>query len=238
MPYRAISSYFSPGAAATRRPPAGRPARPAAGTLPPPAPGLGPRRIRPASGGGPGPGPSNRHPEDAQAALGPRRPGGLGRETLPSREPQGSGLPCRLKLSGLRPPLHRSTRGPGPAILRAREREARESAPGPGAGGGRAARDRSRGSPLAPSALPGSGPRAARRAGPGRGSRCLLRERRLALGATEASLPPGRRGLVTQVDWGTLEYGALPTFLQVRRRPGRQRRQFEEEGAKSFCTQK
>lgn len=58
------------------------------------------------------------------------------------------------------------------------------------------------------------------------------------LGTTEASLPPGRRGLVTQVDWGTLEYGALPTFLQVRRRPGRQRRQFEEEGAKSFCTQK
>lgn len=238
MPYRAISSYFSPGAAATRRPPAGRPARPAAGTLPPPAPGLGPRRIRPASGGGPGPGPSNRHPEDAQAALGPRRPGGLGREALPSREPQGSGLPCRLKLSGPRPPRYRGTRAPGPAILRARERGAGESAPGPGAGGGRAARDRSCGSPLAPSALPGSGPRAARRAGPGRGSRCLLRERRLALGATEASLPPGWRGLVTQVDWGTLEYGALPTFLQVRRRPGRQRRQFEEEGAKSFCTQK
>nr|CAI9699037.1 unnamed protein product [Rangifer tarandus platyrhynchus] len=36
------------------------------------------------------------------------------------------------------------------------------------------------------------------------------------------------------VDRGTLEYGALPT-LQVRRR---QRRQFKEEGAESFCTQK
>lgn len=58
MPYRAISSYFSPGAAATRRPPAGRPARPAAGTLPPPARGLGPCRIRPAWGGGPEPGPA------------------------------------------------------------------------------------------------------------------------------------------------------------------------------------
>lgn len=74
-------------------------------------------------------------------------------------------------------------------------------------------------------------------AGPGRGAgAALLRERRLALRETsEASLPPGWRGLVTQVDWGTLEYGALPTFLQVRRR---QRRHFKEEGAESFCTQK
>ncbi|XP_013358714.1 PREDICTED: uncharacterized protein LOC106146439 [Chinchilla lanigera] len=40
------------------------------------------------------------------------------------------------------------------------------------------------------------------------------------------------------VDRGTPEYGALPTFLQVvRRRPGRQFEE-EEEGAKSFCTQK
>ncbi|KAI5274040.1 Protein Transport Protein Sec24D [Manis pentadactyla] len=234
----AALSYFSPGAAATRRPPAGRPARPAACTLPPPAPGLGPCRIRPASGGGPGPAQSNRHPEDAQAALGPRRPGGLGREALPSREPQGSGLPRRLRLSGPRLPSNPEL-GSGPPAGSGAGGPGERAGPGSGRWAGCLGQD-----PWLPTGPFGpsrvwSARGAARRAGLGRGSRCLLRERRQVLWATsEACLPPGWRGLVTQVYWGTLEYGALPTFLQVRRRPGRQRRQFEEEGAKSFCTQK
>lgn len=192
----------------------------------------GPPRSRHPAAPGSGPGPP---PDSAGLGRGPRPgpvkppPRGCAGRTRPQaswRAREGSAALPRAP--GLRPPLPPEALG-----------TAASSLPwNPGAGGGRAARDRSCGSPLAPSALPGSGPRAARRAGPGRGSRCLLRERRLALGATEASLPPGWRGLVTQVDWGTLEYGALPTFLQVRRRPGRQRRQFEEEGAKSFCTQK
>ncbi|XP_037693674.1 basic proline-rich protein-like [Choloepus didactylus] len=198
----AISAPAQPQHAA--RPPAGRPA-------PQPAPcrprlrAWAPTGFGPPSARGPGPASSNRHPEDAQAALGPRRPGGLGREAQPSPEPQGSGLSRRLRLSGPPPPPCCGTPGPGcsRASPRAREREAWESAPGMGAGGGRAARDPSRSSPLAPSALPRSCPRAARwgRAGPGRGRRCLLRERRLALRATsEASLPPVWRRLVTQVD--------------------------------------
>lgn len=215
----------------------------------------GPPRSRHPAAPGSGPGPP---PDSAGLGRGPRPgpvkppPRGCAGRTRPQASWRArEGNAALPRAPGFRPPLPPEALGaaassppwnpgPGPGHPEAREREAGESAPGPGpgAGGGRAARDRSRGSPLAPSALPGSGPRAARRAGPGRGSRCLLRERRLALGATEASLPPGRRGLVTQVDWGTLEYGALPTFLQVRRRPGRQRRQFEEEGAKSFCTQK
>lgn len=97
---------------------------------------------------------------------------------------------------------------------------ARESAPGPGAGGGWAARDRSGGSALAPSALPGSGPPVARRGRAGRGSGCLWRERRLVVRPGDLrSFPP------VGVAWdgypgglGGAEYGALPTFLQVVRR--------------------
>ncbi|XP_026958569.1 uncharacterized protein [Sagmatias obliquidens] len=196
-----ISAPAQPQHAA--RLPAGRPA-------PQPAPcrprlqAWAPAGFGPPRAGGPGPAQSNRHPEDAQASLGPRRPGGLGREALPSREPQGSGLPRRLRLSGPRPPRRRGTRGPGPAFPRLREQEARESAPAweREVGGLRGTGAAAPSSPPWP--FPGlvRGRRgAARRAGPGRGSCCLLRERRLALRATsEASLPPGWRGLVTQVD--------------------------------------
>ncbi|XDB49542.1 hypothetical protein AB1E18_003113 [Capra hircus] len=233
-----ISAPAQPQHAA--RPPAGRPA-------PQPAPcrprlqAWAPAGFGPPRAGGPGPAQSNRHPEDAQAALGPRRPGGLGREALPSREPPGFRPAPLLKALGAAASSPPWNPGPRPGLPVGSGAGGPGERAGLGAGGGRAARDRSGGSQLASSALPGSGPRAARRgglgwAGPGRGSRSLLRERRLALRETsEASLPPGWRGLVTQVDWGTLEYGALPTFLQVRRR---QRRHFKEEGAESFCTQK
>lgn len=239
MPYRAISSYFSPGAAATRRPPAGRPARPAASTLPPPAPGLGPRRIRPASGGGPRPGPVKPPPRGCAGRTRPQaswraREGGAALPRAPGFRPA---LP--LKALGAAASSPSWNPGPRPCLPVGSGAGGPGERAGLGVGGGRAARDRSGGSQLASSPFPAlvRGRRgAARRAGPGRGSRCLLRERRLALRATsEASLPPGWRGLVTQVDWGMLEYGALPTFLQVRRR---QRRQFKEEGAESFCTQK
>ncbi|XP_073892629.1 uncharacterized protein [Macaca fascicularis] len=168
VPYRAISSYFSPGAAATRRPPAGRPARPAAGTLPPPAPGLGPRRIRPASGGGPRPGPAKPPPRGCAGRTRPQaswraREGGAALPRAPGFRPPSP--PGALGAAASSPPWN-----PGPGLPAAREREARESAPGPGAGGGRAARDRSRGSLLAPSALPGSRPRAGGAAGPGWGA--------------------------------------------------------------------
>lgn len=196
MPYRAISSYFSPGAAATRRPPAGRPARPAAGTLPPPAPGPGPRRLRPAWGGGPRPGPVK---PPLRGCAGRTRPQASWRAReggLPAREPRGSGLPRRPRLSGPRPPLRRGTRGPGPAWPRAREREAPESAPGRGPGGGRAARDLE--PPLLarpPGPLPGSGPRRAREplspGGEGGGSRGGLRGFPPA-GAAWAGGPGGR----------------------------------------------
>lgn len=221
MPYRAISSYFSPGAAATRRPPAGRPARPAAGTLPPPARGLGPRRIRPAWGGGPGPGPAKPPPRGCagrtrpQASWRAREGGGC--------PPKSPGVPASPTASG----------SPGRGLLRAveprawpspwaRERAARESAPGPGAGGGWAARDRSGGSVLAPSTPPGSGPPVARRGRAGRGSGCLWRERRLVVRPGDLrSFPPAG------VAWdgypgglGGAEYGALPTLQVVRRRLG------------------
>ncbi|XP_030787852.1 transcription initiation factor TFIID subunit 4-like [Rhinopithecus roxellana] len=160
--------YFSPGAAATRRPPAGRPARPAAGTLPPPAPGLGPRRIRPASGGGPRPGPAKPPPRGCAGRTRPQASwraweGGAALPRAPGFRPPS--LPGALGAAAFSPPWN-----PGPGLPAAREREARESAPGPGAGGGRAARDRSRGSLLAPSALPGSRPRAGGAAGPGWGA--------------------------------------------------------------------
>lgn len=222
MPYRAISSYFSPGAAATRRPPAGRPARPAAGTLPPPARGLGPRRIRPAWGGGPGPGPAKPPPRGCAGRTRPRaswraREGGGCPPESPRvpASPTASGPPARGLLRAVEPRAW-------PSPPRARERAARESAPGPGAGGGWAARDRSGGSALAPSALPGSGPPVARRGRAGRGSGCLWRERRLVVSAGRPpKLPPAG------VAWdgypgglGGAEYGALPTLQVARRRLG------------------
>lgn len=75
------------------RPPAGRPApqpapcRPRLGAWAPAGFGL-------PGAGDPGPAQPNRHLEDAQAALGPRRPGGLGREA--------AALP---RAPGFRPPL-------------------------------------------------------------------------------------------------------------------------------------
>ncbi|XP_031521710.1 uncharacterized protein LOC116274623 [Papio anubis] len=228
----AISAPAQPQHAA--RPPAGRPA-------PQPAPcrprlrAWAPAGFGPPRAGGPGPAQPNRHPEDAQAALGPRRPGGLGREALPSREPQGSGLPSRLGLSGPRPPPRRGTRGPAFPRLgsgrRGRVRRAREREVGGLRGTGAAALC----SPPRPFPALVRG-RAARRGRAGaREPLSPAGKEAGCLGDLRSFPPAGWCGLVTQVDWGTLEYGALPTFLQVRRWPGRQ---FEEEGAESFCTQK
>lgn len=239
MPYRAISSYFSPGAAATRRPPAGRPARPAAGTLPPPAPGLGPRRIRLALGGGPRPGPVK---PPLRGCAGRTRPQASWR----ARE-GGAALP---RAPGFRPRLPPKALGaaassaawnpvPGPGL------PAGSEAGGPGERAGQGNRrwagcagpePRLLARPLGPSwvwAAGGaagwaeSGASAAVSCGEGGGSWGDLR-RFPPAEAAGAGYPGGR---------GTLEHGALPIFLQVRRRLGQQRRQFEEEGAKSFCMQ-
>lgn len=170
MPYRAISSYFSPGAAATRRPPAGRPARPAASTLPPPAPGLGPRRIRPASGGGPRPGPVKPPPRGCAGRTRPQaswraREGGAALPRAPGFRP--APPPKALGAAASSPPWNP---GPRPGLPVGSGAGGPGERAGLGAGGGRAARDRSGGSQLASSALPGSGPRAARRGGLGRGA--------------------------------------------------------------------
>lgn len=179
MPYRAISSYFSPGAAATRRPPAGRPARPAAGTLPPPAPGLCPCRIRPAWDGGPRPGPVKPPP---RGCAGRSRPQASWR----ARE-GGAALP---RAPGFRPPLP-------PMALGA----AASSCPwnpglglpaGSGAGGpGRARRARER----EVGGLRGTG--AAARCSPPRLFSGLVRGRRGALGPGGAREPLSPAGAET-----------------------------------------
>lgn len=237
MPYRAISSYFSPGAAATRRPPAGRPARPAAGTLPPPARGLGPRRIRPAWGGGPGPGP---------AKPPPRGCAGRTRPQASWRAREGGGCPPE---SPRVPASPAASGSPGRGLLRAVEPRAWPSPTGSGAGGpgeragpgsgrwvGCAGPERRLGARLLGSSRVSSAGGAARPGG--------ARER-LSLAGEEAGgsagrpprLPSRRGGVGWLPRWtgGRRIWRAAHLLASCDEAP---RRQFEEEGAKSFCTQK
>lgn len=217
MPYRAISSYFSPGAAATRRPPAGWPARPAAGTLPPPARGLGPRRIRPAWGGGPGPGPAKPPPRGCagrtrpQASWRAREGGGCPPESprVPA-SPAASGSPGRGLLRAVEPrglafPHGLGSGRPGRA-RRAREREL---------GGLRGTGAAARLSP--PRLFPGLVCRRRGRPGGAREWLSLAGEGGWWLGraTSEASLPPGWRGLLPQVDWGALNMARCPPSCKL-----------------------